>query len=163
MPSLRGGHHARDHQNHRFGAVDAEALVMPSGDTPTLGAYVASLKAARDTVRDRAAFLERSGRKPHAPTVAGLDMVGLGGSCGKPAFGLGRTVTFDDANLERLERVAAEFDCFVEYGAYPHLKLLDGGVELAAVQDWSVGAFVFLRPGYDGKEALLSAIDTALR
>jgi len=136
---------------------------MPDGDTPTLGAYVASLKAARDTVRDRAAFLERCARKPLAPALAGLAMVGLGGSCGKPAFALGRAVVFDDASLERLERVAADFECFVEYGAYPHLKRLDGGVELAAIQDWSIGAFVFLRPGYDGKEALLTAIDSALR
>jgi hypothetical protein len=132
-------------------------------DTPSLGAYVASLKAARDTVRDRSAFLERCARKAQAPSLAGLEMVGLGGSCGKPAFALGRTVTFDEARLERLERVAADFECYVEYGAYPHLKLLDGGVELAAIQDWSVGAFVFLRPGYDDKASLLAAIDAALR
>ena len=132
-------------------------------DTPSLGAYVASLKAARDTVRDRSAFLERCARKAEAPSLAGLEMVGLGGSCGKPAFALGRAVTFDETRLERLERVAAEFACYVEYGAYPHLKLLDGGVELAAIQDWSVGAFVFLRPGYDDKASLLAAIDAALR
>lgn len=130
---------------------------------PTLGAYVASLKAARDTVRDRAAFLERCARKREAPRVAGLAMVGLGGSCGKPAFALDTTIAFDDARLDRLEQVAAAHGCFVEYGAYPHLKLHDGGVELAAIQDWSVGTFVFLRPGYEAKEALLTAIRDALR
>lgn len=138
-------------------------MTVPDPPTPTLGAYVASLKAARDTVRDRSAFLERCARKADAPTLAGLDMVGLGGSCGKPAFSLGRAVTFDDASLERLEGVAEAFECYVEYGAYPHLKLHDGGVELAAIQDWSVGAFVFLRPGFDRKEELLAAIDGALR
>jgi hypothetical protein len=98
-----------------------------------------------------------------APSLAGLVMVGLGGSCGKPAFSLGRPVTFDEARLERLERVASEFACYVEYGAYPHRTLLDGGVELAAIQDRSVGVFVFLRPGYEREEALLAAIDGALR
>jgi len=136
---------------------------MSMTEHASLGAYVASLKAARDTVRDRAAFLERCERKRAAPQLAGLEMVGLGGSCGKPAFALGSAITFDDARLERLEQVAAAYDCYVEYGAYPHLKLNDGGVELAAIQDWSVGAFVFLRPGYEAKESLLADIAAALR
>ena len=140
-----------------------DASVPATVAGPTLGAYVASLKASRDVLRDRAAFLERCARKREAPELAGFAMVGLGGSCGKPAFALGTTVTFDEARLERLEAVAEAFDCYVEYGAYPHLKLLDGGVELAAIQDWSVGAFVFMRPGYEAKEALLSALADALR
>jgi hypothetical protein len=41
-----------------------------------------------------------------------------------------------------------EFDCFVEYGAYPHLKLSDGGQEVAAVQDWTTFGMVFMRPEY---------------
>ncbi len=132
-------------------------------DTPSLGAYVAGLRAPRDLVRDRAAFLARSAAKEAAPTLAGLPMVGLGGSCGKPAFALPFAVRFDDDRCARLEGVAADFDCFVEYGAYPHLKLLDDGQEIAAVQDWSVGAFVFLRPGYARKEALVTALAAALQ
>ena len=65
--------------------------------------------------------------------------------------------------FDRLEAVAERFASFVEYGAYPHLKLLDGGQETAAIQDWTVGAFVFLRPGYERKEELLAAIADALR
>lgn len=132
-------------------------------DTPSLGAYVAGLRAPRDLVRDRAAFLARSAAKETAPAVAGLPVVGLGGSCGKPAFALPFTVRFDDARCARLEAVAADFGCFVEYGAYPHLKLADDGQEIAAVQDWSVGTFVFLRPGYERKEELLRALADALR
>jgi hypothetical protein len=131
--------------------------------SPSLGAYVAGLRAPRDLVRDRAAFLARSAAKEAAPTLAGLPMVGLGGSCGKPAFALPFVARFDDARCERLERVAADFGCFVEYGAYPHLKLEDDGQEVAAVQDWSVGTFVFLRPGYERKEVLLTALAEALR
>ena len=132
-------------------------------DAPSLGAYVAGLRAPRDQVRDRAAFLARSAAKVAAPALAGLPLVGLGGSCGKPAFALPFTVRFDDARCARLERVAAEFGCFVEYGAYPHLKLQEDGQEVAAVQDWTVGTFVFLRPGYERKEALLQALVDALR
>lgn len=132
-------------------------------DTPSLGAYVAGLRAPRDQVRDRAAFLERTAAKVSAPSLAGMPMVGLGGSCGKPAFALPFVVRFDDARCARLESVAADFGCFVEYGAYPHLKLEDDGQEIAAVQDWSVGAFVFLRPGYERKEALLGALADALK
>lgn len=136
---------------------------MSAPQAVSLGAFVASLKASRDVVRDRAAFLERSARKREAPDVAGYTMVGLGGSCGKPAFSLGAPIAFDDANLERLEGVAAAYDCYVEYGAYPHLKLHDGGVELAAIQDWSVGTFVFLRPGFERKDELLRDLAAALR
>ncbi len=132
-------------------------------DAPSLGAYVAGLRAPRDQVRDRTAFLARSAAKEAGPTLAGLPMVGLGGSCGKPAFALPFAIRFDDARCARLERVAADFGCFVEYGAYPHLKLEEDGQEIAAVQDWSVGAFVFLRPGYERKEALLTALADALR
>jgi len=129
---------------------------------PTLGAYVAGLKAPRELVRDREAFLARCAAKGLGPALAGLPLVGLGGSCGKPAFALPTTVRFDEARLDRLEGVAARFEAFVEYGAYPHLKALDGGQEIAAVQDWTVGTFVFLRPGYERKEELLSAIAEAL-
>jgi len=67
-----------------------------------------------------------------------------------------------DGKLERLEQTAARFGMFVEYGAYPHLKLEDGGQEIAAVQDWTTLTLVFLRPSYDRKEELLTAISQAL-
>jgi hypothetical protein len=128
----------------------------------SLGQYVGSLKAMRDELRDRQAFLKRCARKYDTPSLGGLPMVGLGGSCGKPAFLLPLVVRFDEAKLERLERVAQDFDMFVEYGAYPHLKLNDGGQEIAAVQDWTTASLVFMRPSYERKEALLGGIEKAL-
>ena len=128
----------------------------------TLGQLVGSFKGSRELVRDRHAFLKRSAGKHDVPQLAGLPMLGLGGSCGKPAFQLPFVVRFDDAKLERLEQVAARFGMFVEYGAYPHLKLEDGGQEIAAVQDWTTLTLVFLRPSYDRKEELLTAISQAL-
>ena len=132
-------------------------------ERPSLGSFVGGLKAAREEVRDRAAFLERSARKADGPDVAGLPLVGLGGSCGKPAFLLPFVVTLDDARLERLEGVAARFGMFVEYGAYPHLKLEEGGQEIAAVQDWTTATLLFLRPSFDRKDELVAAIVDALR
>jgi hypothetical protein len=134
----------------------------PERDPVTLGAYVGSLKAPRDLVRDRAAFLARSAAKTEGPSLADMPLVGLGGSCGKPAFLLPFVIRFDEANLLRLEAVAANRDMFVEYGAYPHLKLADGAREIAAVQDWTQSTLVFMRPSYDEKEALLAEIRDAL-
>lgn len=51
---------------------------------------------------------------------------------------------------------------FVEHGAYPHLMRSDGQQEIAAVQDWTQSTLVFLRPSFDGKDALLEAIREAL-
>jgi len=129
----------------------------------SLGQYVGGLKAALDQVHDRAAFLQRCARKYQAPSLAGLPMVGLGGSCGKPAFLLPFVVRFDLEKAARLEQVAERFGMLVEYGAYPHLKLKDGGQEIAAVQDWTNATLVFLRPSYEHKEALLAAIQAALQ
>ena len=140
----------------------------PSVETPndsssaSLGQYVGSLKASRDQLRDREAFLERCARKYKTPSLAGLPMVGLGGSCGKPAFLLPFVLRFDQEALARLEQVAHTFDMFVEYGAYPHLKLNDGGQEIAAVQDWTTASLVFMRPSYARREALLEALQDAL-
>lgn len=127
----------------------------------SLGQFVASLKATRAQLSDREAFVARSQSKYNAPSVAGLPMVGLGGSCGKPAFLLPNVVRFDLEKVERLEAVAERFGMFVEYGAYPHLKE-PGDKEIAAVQDWTNATLVFLRPGYDHKEELLEAISDAL-
>ncbi|RIH90560.1 hypothetical protein Mterra_00355 [Calidithermus terrae] len=69
----------------------------------TLGQYVASLKTGKDKVRDRPAFLERCARKYQTPSLAGFPMVGLGGSCGKPAFLLPFVVRFDLDKVLALE------------------------------------------------------------
>ncbi len=130
---------------------------------PSLGQYVASLKTSRDKVSDREAFLERCQLKYHPPSVAGLPMVGLGGSCGKPAFVLPFVTRFDREIVDRLEGVAERFDMYVEYGAYPHLKLTGSGQEIAAVQDWTSATLIFLRPSYSNKEELLTAIWGALK
>jgi uncharacterized protein YecE (DUF72 family) len=124
--------------------------------------WVASLKAMPGDVRNRELFLARSKHKDNPPSVAGFPMLGLGGSCGKPAFQLPYTLRWTHENLELLEQVAAQFDCFVEYGAYPHLKLNDSGQEIAAVQDWSAFGVVFVRPGYEKGEEVLKALATAL-
>lgn len=128
---------------------------------PSLGQFVASLKASREELRDREAFVARSQEKYLAPTLGGMQMVGLGGSCGKPAFLLPNVVRFDLAKVERLESVAERFGMYVEYGAYPHLKEPDGR-EIAAVQDWTNATLVFMRPSYARKEELLEAIAEAL-
>ena len=130
--------------------------------TQTLGQWVGSFKGGRDVLRDRQAFLKRSKRKNEGTEIAGMPMLGLGGSCGKPAFQLPFVVRFDEEKLLRLEETAARFGMFVEYGAYPHLKLEDGGQEIAAVQDWTTLALVFMRPSYAQKEELITAIREAL-
>lgn len=128
-----------------------------------VGPYVASLKTTPAQVRDREAFLARARLREEVPRVAGLPLVGLGGSCGKPAFLLPYLLRWTDANTRALEGVAAEFGCFVEYGAYPHLKLHEGGQEIAAVQDWANMAMVFVRPGYEQAEEVLTRLAEALR
>lgn len=127
-----------------------------------VGPYVASLKTSPALVRDREAFLQRARLRDDVPTVAGLPLVGLGGSCGKPAFLLPYLVRWTDENTRALEGVARDFDCFVEYGAYPHLKLNEGGQEVAAVQDWSNMGMVFVRPGYERAEELLVRLKDVL-
>lgn len=123
-----------------------------------VGPYVASLKAAPQQVKDRQLFLERARLRDAVPEVEGLPLVGLGGSCGKPAFLLPYVLRWNEENTLKLEGVARDFDCFVEYGAYPHLKLLEGGMEVAAVQDWSNVALVFMRPGYEHGVELLKRL-----
>ncbi|MBA2667804.1 MAG: hypothetical protein H0U69_12315 [Trueperaceae bacterium] len=130
---------------------------------PSLGSFVGGLKAPREVLRDKGAFLERSAHKSEGPAVGGLPLVGLGGSCGKPAFLLPFVVRFDMPRLERLEEVAARYGMFVEYGAYPHLKLEDGGQEIAAVQDWTNATVLFLRPSFAQKDDLVAAMVDALR
>lgn len=128
-----------------------------------LGPWIAAQKLPNPKLaRDREAFLARAKTRAETPLVAGFPLVGLGGSCGKPCFALPFTLTWNDENTRALERLAQEFDCFVEYGAYPHLKLEDGGQEVAAVQDWSTFATVYLRPSYARAEELLVRLNQVL-
>ncbi len=129
-----------------------------------VGAWVMAQKIADKTLlRDRAAFLERSKVRADYPTVGGLPLIGLGGSCGKPCFALPYTITWNGENLQTLEAIALEFGCYVEYGAYPHLKLAQDNTEVAAVQDWKTFGMVFLRPGFEHGEELLGKLATGLR
>jgi hypothetical protein len=128
---------------------------------PSLGQFVASLKTSKDNVLNREAFVERSKAKYAAPVLGGFQMVGLGGSCGKPAFLLPFATRFTLENTARLEAVAQRFDMTMEYGAYPHFKSLDN-TEIAAIHDWLSETHVYLRPSYERKEELLQAIADAL-
>jgi len=129
----------------------------------SLGQQVASFKASREDARSKEAFLERCQQKYQSYSIAGLELVGLGGSCGKPAFLLPFVVRFSLEKLERFEALAESFDLYVEYGAYPHLKSKEGDREIAAIQDWTNCGILFLRPSYGPKEALLNAIVEALQ
>ncbi len=131
-------------------------------ETLSLGQKVASFKANREDGRSKEKFLERCFYKYEASTLAGIEMVGLGGSCGKPAFLLPFVLRFDLKKLERFEALADTFDMYVEYGAYPHLKTKEGDKEIAAIQDWTNCTLLFLRPSYDQKEELIKAIIKAL-
>lgn len=127
-----------------------------------IGAWVMSQKIAdKKQLRDGAAFLERIKNREEYPSYAGLPVIGLGGSCGKPCFALPYVLTWNENNLEQLEKVAQEFMCYVEYGAYPHLKLEDN-TEVAAIQDWKTFAMIYLRPGYEYGEELLTRLASSL-
>ncbi len=127
-----------------------------------VGAWVMSQKIAdKKLLRDRAAFLERIQNRKEYPTYAGLPVIGLGGSCGKPCFALPYTIIWDDAKLILLEAVAKEFNGYIEYGAYPHIKLEDNS-EVAAIQDWKTFAMIYLRPGYEHGEELLTRLASSL-
>ncbi|GHF58071.1 hypothetical protein HNQ07_003994 [Deinococcus metalli] len=130
----------------------------------TVGPWIAAQKLPSKALgRDRFAFLERTRLRHELQQVVGLPLVGMGGSCGKPCFALPYVLTWTEANTQALEDVAAEHSCYVEYGLYPHLKQHDGDLEVAAVQDWTTFAMVYLRPGYDHAEELLERLATALR
>lgn len=130
----------------------------------TVGPWIAAQKLPhRDVSRNRLAFLERTRVRQDTQTVAGFPLVGLGGSCGKPCFALPYVLTWTEENTRTLEQVAAEFGCYVEYGVYPHLKLHENDQEVAAVQDWTTSATVYLRPGYERAEELLVRLADTLK
>ena len=128
-----------------------------------LGPWIAAQKLPSPKLaRDRAAFLERTRLREEPKSVAGLSLVGMGGSCGKPCFALPYTIRWNEENTLALEAVALEFGCFVEYGLYPHLKLEADGMEVAAVQDWTTFGMIYVRPGYEQGEELLATLNKAL-
>ncbi len=128
-----------------------------------IGAWVMSQKIAdKKQLRNRTAFLERIKNREEYPSYAGLAVIGLGGSCGKPCFALPYTLIWDQSKLEQLEKVAQEFRCYIEYGAYPHLKLEEDDIEVAAVQDWKTFGTIYLRPGYEHGEELLTRLASSL-
>ncbi|ACO47619.1 hypothetical protein DEDE109153_15735 [Deinococcus deserti] len=130
----------------------------------TVGPWIAAQKLPnRDVARDRQAFLERVRTRDETPSVAGFPLVGLGGSCGKPCFALPYVLSWTDENTRRLEEVADRYDCYVEYGVYPHLKLRENDQEVGAVQDWTTFAMVYLRPGYERAQELLVDLAETLR
>lgn len=128
-----------------------------------VGPWIAAQKLPNPTLaRDRAAFLERTRLRDEPKSVAGLPLVGMGGSCSKPCFALPYLIRWSDENLNALETVAGEFQCYVEYGLYPHLKLEADGIEVAAVQDWTTFGMVYVRPGFEHGEELLERLAFAL-
>ncbi len=128
-----------------------------------VGPWIAAQKLPHLALgRDRAAFLERTRLREEPKTIAGLPLVGMGGSCSKPCFALPYLIRWSDQNLSALESVALEFRCFVEYGLYPHLKLEADGVEVAAVQDWTTFGTVYIRPGFEHGEELLERLAVTL-
>ena len=128
-----------------------------------VGPWIAAQKLSNAALaRDRAAFLERTRLRAEPKTVAGLPLVGMGGSCGKPCFALPYLIRWSEDNLIALESVALEFQCYVEYGLYPHLKLSADSVEVAAVQDWTTFGMVYIRPGFEHGEELLERLAVKL-
>ena len=129
-----------------------------------VGPWIAAQKLPNPALaHDRTAFLERTRLREEPKTVAGLPLVGMGGSCSKPCFALPYLIRWSEQNLSALEGVAHEFQCYVEYGLYPHLKLEAGGVEVAAVQDWTTFGTVYIRSGFEHGEELLERLAVALR
>ena len=128
-----------------------------------VGPWIAAQKLPSPALaRDRTAFLERTRLRDDPKTVSGLPLVGMGGSCSKPCFALPYLIRWSEQNLDALEGIALEFQCFVEYGLYPHLKLEADGVEVAAVQVWTTFGMVYVRPGFEHGEELLERLAVAL-
>ena len=129
----------------------------------SVGPWIASQKLPNINLgRDRLAFLERTKLRLEPKTIAGLPLVGMGGSCGKPCFALPFKIQWNQENTLSLEKVASKFLCYVEYGLYPHLKLEADGIEVGAVQDWTTFGMIYIRPGYEFGEELLAALATGL-
>ncbi|OWL95429.1 hypothetical protein CBQ26_11730 [Deinococcus indicus] len=105
--------------------------------------------------RYRAAFLERARLRAAYPGEQGLPLLGVGSSCGKPAFALPYPLTWTEQNLLALEALARQHRSYVEYGHLAHLRQIATDKELAAVQDWTPFGVVYLRAEYGHAQELL--------
>ena len=73
----------------------------------TVGPWIAAQKLpSKDMGRNRHAFLERTKLRQEEQQVAGLPLVGMGGSCGKPAFALPYLLTWSDEATALRRRLA---------------------------------------------------------
>ncbi|WP_102124942.1 hypothetical protein [Deinococcus planocerae] len=109
----------------------------------------------------RAGFLERSRRRAAYPGEQGLPLLGVGSSCGKPAFALPYPLTWTEESTLALEALARRYHSHVTYGHLAHLRHTATGKELAAIQDWTPFGVVYLRAEYDhAAELLRDLVDT---
>lgn len=113
--------------------------------------------------RCRRSFLERARMRAAHESEQGLALLGVGSSCGKPAFALPYHLTWTEENTRGLEALASEYDCYVEYGNVAHLKQTRDGRELAAIQDWQPFGVVYLRAEYAYADELLHDLVETLR
>jgi|GEM_PF-1420934 len=121
----------------------------------TIAPLVNDLRLHAKTLRCRTSFLERARMRAELPREQGLPLLGIGSSCGKPAFALPYALAWTAENTLALEDLARRHHCFVAYGNLAHLHHKRTGKELAAVQDWTPFGVVYLRAEYDHADALL--------
>lgn len=113
------------------------------------------LRTQASRARCRTGFLERAQMRAAHPGEQGLALLGVGSSCGKPAFALPYTLTWTEENTRALEDLAKRYHCYVEYGNVAHLKQYRDDKELAAIQDWKPFGVVYLRAEYTHADELL--------
>ncbi|MCD0161205.1 MULTISPECIES: hypothetical protein [unclassified Deinococcus] len=111
----------------------------------------------------RRSFLERAQMRAAVDAEQGLTFLGVGSSCGKPAFALPYPLTWTEAALDRLEHLAEQHFCYVEYGQLAHLKRRVDDRELLAVQDWTPFGVVYVRAEYPLADALLRDLTVTLQ
>jgi len=111
----------------------------------------------------RAGFLERSRKRAAYPGEQGLPLLGVGSSCGKPAFALPYPLVWTEKNTLALEALARRYRGHVTYGHLAHLRHTATDKELAAIQDWTPFGVVYLRAEYDHATELLGDLVETLR
>lgn len=120
------------------------------------------LKKRTGEDRSRLAFLERARLRAAYPGEQGLPLLGIGSSCGKPAFALPFALTWTEQSLDALETLARQYHCRVHYGHLAHVVHVATNKELAALQDWTPFGVVYLRPDYAHAQELLRDLIAAL-
>jgi len=103
----------------------------------------------------RTGFLERAQLRAAYPGEQGLPLLGIGSSCGKPAFALPYPLRWGEDNVLALEALAARYRSYVEYGHLAHLRQTVTDKELAAIQDGVPFGTVYLRAEYGHADAPL--------